>query len=1083
MIESVIEEWKYAELHCHSNFSFLDGASSPSEIIEEAMRLELPMCAITDHNGFYGVVGFASSARGTSVGTIFGAEVTIGSNSVRDNTPDPQGEHLIILARNPKGYAALSTALSKGHMADRQKGVFLLDLDDLSRFCVSDWVVLSGCRKGRVASSLVNQGPTYGLRAARELVEVFGRDNFVIECWDHGDPIDQIRNDELIKIAVSLGVRVVATNNVHYAKASSAKLHNVVSAIRSNRTLDEIDGWLPVNHGAHLRSAREQYRRFHRSPELVTQAYEIGLECKFDLALLAPKLPNSIVPVGLGQDEFLERLTIIGATERYGEKENERVLGAYSQIGHELKVIAELGFAGYFLIVWDIVQFCRSSDIYCQGRGSAANSAVCYALAITNVDPVSLGLLFERFLSPERDGPPDIDIDIESERREEVIQYVYKKYGRDRTAQVANVITYRARSAIRDTGRAFGYPVAVLNQWSKQVDRCHSLSDSIRAKGRDDNATLEAPAIVKNYARELERSPRHMGIHSGGMVICDRPIVEVCPIEWARREDRSVLQWDKDDCAIAGLVKFDLLGLGMLEALHRMVDMVFEFYGITIDLALLEQDPMVYEMLCAADTVGVFQVESRAQMATLPRLRPTHFYDLVVEVALIRPGPIQGGSVHPYIRRRNGLEPITYLHPLLERSLKKTLGVPLFQEQLMQMAMDVADFSPAEADQLRQAMGSKRSMEKMERLKERLFGGMKKKGISLEVSKEIFSKLQAFSNFGFPESHSASFAYLVYASAWFKFHYSTAFYAAIINSQPMGFWSRETLIEDAKRHGVTVLGPRVNHSKSKCTLKPNSRRVSSVAQSGSNGYMESMIEMAHSGPALRIGLSEIRGIGSTIAEKIHSSAPYSSMADFTDKVPLQKGQIESLAKAGALLELGSNEGDVPLSRRQAVWVSEPFAYKKLVNLPGMTLGDEAPEVAQLTEKEETYLDIHSFGMTPGSHPMKFFRDKLNNQGVTPSCGLANCKTGTIVRVAGLVTHRQRPATAKGATFISLEDEMGLMNVIVARAIWERFRKVVRFSDSLVVEGKVESSSGVINVIASAIESIEISIGSMSRDFR
>ena len=1077
----MIEEWKYAELHCHSNFSFLDGASSPAEIVEEAVRLELPMCAITDHNGFYGVVNFASSARNVGIQTIFGAEVTIGSRSPRDNTEDPQGEHLVILARNPKGYASLSTVLSQGHMADTQKGIFRLELDDLSRFCKSDWIVLSGCRKGRVARSLLNQGPSYALKAAQELIEVFGRDNFIIECWDHGDPIDQVRNDELIKIALLLGIRAVATNNVHYAKASGAKLHNVISAIRSNKTLDEIDGWLPVNQGAYLRSAKEQYRRFRRYPELVAQAYEVGLECQFDLALLAPKLPDSIVPVDVTQDQYLTELTMSGARERYGTKNNERVGGAYGQIEHELRVIAELGFAGYFLIVWDIVQFCRNKNIYCQGRGSAANSAVCYALAITNVDPVSLGLLFERFLSPERDGPPDIDVDIESERREEVIQYVYQKYGRDRAAQVANVITYRSRSSLRDVGRVFGYPVAVLNQWSKQVDRYHRPSNANPAKISDSQSFLEAPPIVKTYALELEHSPRHLGIHTGGMVICDRPIVEVCPIEWARRENRSVLQWDKDDCAIVGLVKFDLLGLGMLEALHRMVDMVSNVYKVEVDIAQIDQDPLVYEMLCAADTVGIFQVESRAQMATLPRLKPTRFYDLVVEVALIRPGPIQGGSVHPYIRRRNGLEPVSYLHPLLERSLKKTLGVPLFQEQLMQMAMDVADFSPSEADQLRQAMGSKRSSERMERLRERLFLGMENKGIPYEIAQEIFSKLKAFANFGFPESHSASFAYLVYASAWFKFHYPAAFYASIINSQPMGFWSRETLIEDAKRHGVVVLGPNVNYSHAKCSLEPCLKNEPGHTSNYSL-YLETMIKKASLGPALRIGLSEIRGIGSGVAKNIQSQAPFSCVADLSERARLERTQLESLSKAGALLGLTADEKGPALSRRQAVWVSEPFSSKRVPNLPGMTLGDEPPKTATLTAKEQTYLDIHYFGMTPGKHPIAFLRDDLTYRGIISATELPDYLTGKIVSVAGVVTHRQRPATAKGTTFVSLEDETGLMNIIVTTDIWSKYRKIVRFSDALIITGKLESNSGVVNVIAKHIENLEIGTGSMSRDF-
>ena len=474
--------------------------------------------------------------------------------------------------------------------------------------------------------------------------------------------------------------------------------------------------------------------------------------------------------------------------------------GAYGQIDHELALIEQLGFPGYFLVVWDIVEFCRTHNILCQGRGSAANSAVCYTLGITNADAVDLGLLFERFMSPERDGPPDIDIDIESDRREEAIQYVYDKHGRDHAAQVANVITYRARSSVRDMAKALGYATGQQDAFSKSIDRWAGLGESTATAGAgfdDRQGSDTVPTTVVELATEIEHFPRHLGIHSGGMVICDRPVIEVCPVEWGRMEDRSVLQWDKDDCAAVGLVKFDLLGLGMLSALHYAMDFIRDQHGVAVDLATIPQEDVVYDMLCDADSIGVFQVESRAQMATLPRLRPRTFYDLVVEVALIRPGPIQGGSVHPYIRRRNGKEPVTYLHPLLENSLAKTLGIPLFQEQLMQMAIDVAGFSASEADQLRQAMGSKRSRERMERLQQRFAIGATERGVPRDIVVQIWDKLAAFANYGFPESHSVSFAYLVYASSWIKYHYPAAFCAALLNAQPMGFYSPHSLVQDA----------------------------------------------------------------------------------------------------------------------------------------------------------------------------------------------------------------------------------------------------------------------------------------------
>ena len=1076
-------EYRYAELHCHSNFSFLDGVSSPVEIVERALEVELPICALTDHNGLYGVVAFSSAAKGTSLRTVFGAEITLNSDRPRDNVEDPTGSHIVALAKGPRGYGQLSRLISEGHMKNREKGSFVLTLDDLSRNNLDDIYFLSGCRKGGISQALYESGPSAALKEALRLSEALGRDNFAIECWDHGDPVDEVRNDELIRIADRAGLNVLATNNVHYARSSGARTFATVAAIRANRTLDEIEGWLPPSHLAYLRSPKEQYRRFRRYERLLENAYEIGDMCAFDLSLVAPRLPSFERPDGTSEASYLKQLTYEGAAKRYGPRSNERVRGAYKQIEYELEIIERLGFEGYFLIVWDIVQFSKRSNIFCQGRGSAANSAVCYALGITNVDPVSLGLLFERFLSTERDGPPDIDVDFESERREEVIQYVYNKYGRDKAAMVANVITYRSRSIVRDLGRVFGYPSSVLSKWSKSIDRYKSVEDLLEAKDRSGKSLVEIPLKMAEIARSIDRAPRHLGIHTGGMVICDRPIVEVCPVEWARRSDRSVLQWDKDDCAIAGLVKFDLLGLGMLEALHRMVDLVKRFHGVDVDLALLEQDSNVYEMLAAADTVGVFQVESRAQMATLPRLRPRCFYDLVVEVALIRPGPIQGGSVHPYIRRRNGEEEVTYLHPLLEKSLKKTLGVPLFQEQLMQMAIDVGGFSPSDADQLRQAMGSKRSTERMERLRERFYEGMRQNGIEGDVADQIFSKLKAFANFGFPESHSASFAYLVYASAWFKFYYPAAFAAAIIDSQPMGFWSPETLIEDAKRHGVGVLGPHVNFSKGETTLEFAASDHVEAPVSEADGYLWKIYENANGGPHIRIGLSSIRKIGNKLAQEIADKAPYVSIEELAIAVNIDKDQMESLAKAGALDLLTSSGSNGGLNRRQAIWVSAPLAGRGSDALPGMVLGDRAPSFEEPSTMEASYMDLEAYGITPKMHIVGYHREYLNSIGAVAANELKDLKNRSFIRIAGVVTHRQRPATAKGVTFLSIEDETGLINVVVSIATWDKYRSVVRASSALVIDGQLEAKSNVINVVAKRIASLDIDIFSMSRDFR
>ncbi|MGH3982992.1 MAG: error-prone DNA polymerase, partial [Pseudonocardiaceae bacterium] len=862
----------YAELHCHSNFSFLDGASHPEELVEEAVRLGLDAIAITDHDGMYGVVRFAEAARELGVKTIFGAELSLGLTAPQNGIPDPEGEHLLVLARDPEGYRRLSRVISDAQIRGREKGKPVYDPDVVAAAAGGHWVVLTGCRKGAVRRALEREGPPAAAAQLCRLIELFGPDHVVVELTAHSLADDTERNDALAALAAAHGVDTVATTAAHYATPSRHRLATAMAAVRARRSLDEMDGWLPAAATAHLRSGAEMADRFARWPGAVERAAALGRECAFDLHLVAPDLPLFDVPTRHTEASWLRELTWLGAATRYGSY--DECPGAYHQIEHELVVIEEKNFPGYFLIVHDIVAFCRRAGILCQGRGSAANSAVCYALGITNVDAVGMDLLFERFLAPDRDGYPDIDLDIESDRREEAIQYVYQRHGRDCAAQVANVITYRARSAVRDVAKALGYSTGTQDAWSKQIDRWGPLGDQ----------ETDIPEPVRALAAELEGFPRHLGIHSGGMVICSRPVAEVCPVEWARRENRSVVQWDKDDCAAAGLVKFDLLGLGMLSALHYAVDLVARHYRHRVQLADLQPtDPAVYEMLARADSVGVFQVESRAQMATLPRLKPRCFYDLVVEVALIRPGPIQGGSVHPYIRRRNGQETWDYDHPLLANALRKTLGVPLFQEQLMQMAIDVADFSPAAADELRRAMGAKRSTERMERLRERLFNGMARHGITGELAEKIYAKLLAFANYGFPESHSISFASLVYYSAWFKHYYPAAFCAALLQAQPMGFYSPQSLIADARRHGVTVRGPDVNASGVHAGLEP-----------AAEGAPEQ---------AVRLGLATVRRVGKPLATRLveqrQAHGNYRGIADVAHRVGLTTAQAEALATAGA----------------------------------------------------------------------------------------------------------------------------------------------------------------------------------------
>jgi error-prone DNA polymerase len=1178
----------YAELSCHSNFSFLDGASHPEELVQEAVRLGLSAVGLTDVDGLYGVVRFAEAARAHGLATVFGVEFTLDtaeSYAQRVGRPDVVGDRLIVLAQDPIGYGRLARAVSTSHLAAGEKGAPQLALEELaaigrgstapfhralaavpsnpigdavreltgvadtpvvtapvihlgerrSEFVDGDaaaldaavrrhpaagphhsappddlhWYVLTGGPDGAVCKALYDAGPRAAEREVRRLIERFGQERVVVSIWDHGEPLDAARNDALADLAARCDLQVVATNFARYATQDRRPLATALAAVKARRSLDEVDGWLPAASSAYLRSGSEQQRRFARYPGAVDRAVSLAETCAFDLALVAPSLPPFPCPQGHHEMSWLRELTERGAVHRYGTRDNERVAGAYAQIDHELALIEQLGFAGYFLIVWDLTEFCRRANIYAQGRGSAANSAACYALGITAADAVSLGLLFERFLSPERDGPPDIDIDIESGRREEVIQYVYTRYGRENAAQVANVITYRSRSAIRDMGRALGHSPGQLDAWGKQVDGWGRVAKTADQQVTDRAAGLHnrnaIPESVLALAAEVEDFPRHLGIHSGGMVICDRPVVEVCPVEWGRFSAdaehepqtsgsgasgsggagsggagsggvlrrgsaagrasavplRTVLQWDKDDCAAAGLVKFDLLGLGMLSALHYGVDLIRAHHGVEVDLALIPQEDEVYEMLCHADTVGVFQIESRAQMATLPRLKPRRFYDLVVEVALIRPGPIQGGSVHPFIRRRNGQEPVTYLHPLLEKSLAKTLGIPLFQEQLMQMAIDVANFTPAEADQLRQAMGNKRSPERMARLRQRFDEGCQSNGVTPDVIDILWEKLAAFANYGFPESHSVSFAYLVYSSSWMKYHYPAAFCAALLNAQPMGFYSPQSLTADARRHGVNILGPHINASNAAANLEWPDDPPEQAAHSPHT-------DPAIPQPSVRLGLSEVRHVGVALAERIEqeriANGPYTHLGDVARRTEASTTAMQALATSGAFTCFTSTDGQ-PMDRRRALWAVGAVVHDRPDRLEGIVTGADAPTLPGMDTVETMAADLWATGVTPNGYPTELLRDELTNIGVVASERLREVEHGRRVRVAGIVTHRQRPATAGGTTFINLEDETGLINVIVSKQVWARYRSVAQGAAALLIRGRLERTETVSEAVS------------------
>jgi error-prone DNA polymerase len=1073
----------YAELHCHSNFSFLDGASHPEELVEESIRLGLDGLALTDHDGFYGVVRMAEAAESYDLPTVFGAELSLGLTQPQNGVADPEGSHLLVLARREDGYHRLARALTAGQLAGNEKGRPVYDLEQIAAEGGDDLLVLTGCRKGAVRRALAAEGPAAAARELATLTAVFGRDQVFVELFDHGHPTDTDDNDVLAELAGRARLPVVATNNVHFATPSRHRLAAALAAVRARRSLDDMDGWLPASGAAHLRSGAEMAARFARYPGAVARTVPLAAELAFSLKAARPRLPRQQVPDGHTPMSWLRELVREGAGRLYGARADDPAVA--TRIERELEVIETKDFPGYFLIVYEIVQYAKSRGILCQGRGSAANSVVCFLIGITAVDPVKYNLPFERFLSITRDEEPDIDVDFDSDRREEVIQHVYAKYGRHNAAQVANVITYRPKMAVRDMAKALGHSTGQQDAWSKQVDSWNSVTV---------NAAHDIPQPVVDLAEEVLKFPRHLGIHSGGMVLTDRPVGEVCPIEHARMDDRTILQWDKDDCAWMGLVKFDLLGLGMLAAVQYALDFAATDLGEQWTMATVpKEEPGVYDQLCLADTVGVFQVESRAQMGTLPRLRPRRFYDLVIEIALIRPGPIQGGAVHPYIRRKLGRDPVTYLHPALEPVLERTLGVPLFQEQLMQMAMAVGGCTGDDADLLRRAMGSKRGIEKISSLREKLYAGMAEHGITGSVADQIYTKIEAFANFGFAESHSISFALIVYVSSWLRLHYPAAFLASLLRAQPMGFYSPQSLVADARRHGVEVRRPDIQRSGSHARLElldghrsgptgdpacldPDQPTTGEFDPDRSYDFTTHRRDGSY---AVRLGLAGVTSVGEGLADRIvecrDADGPYLDMADLVRRVGLTTAQVEALATAGAFDTFG-------LSRRQAIWNAGQAAAEGPGQLPGTTTAGPPPMLPGLTGQESTMADIWATGISPDDYPIGHVRPMLDARDVVPAGRLGEVEPGTRIRVGGVVTHRQRPGTARGTTFLNLEDETGMVNVICSLGVWNRFRRVARESPALVIRGLLERNDGAINLVADHIERMPVAVRHSSRDF-
>lgn len=1074
----------YAELHCHSHYSFLDGASSPAELVAEAVRLGLTGLAVTDHDGFYGSPLLAEAGRDhPGLLTVHGAELSLGLAGPQAGVPDPEGAHLLVLARGVEGYHRLAGAMTEAHLRGDEKGRPVYDLDELVDRARGDhWVVLTGCRKGTVRAALATGGPAAAAREVDRLVDLFGAGSVVVELHDHDRPGADADDDVLAGVAAERGLRVVATNVVHHATPAGHRLAGAVAAVRARRSLTDMDGWLPAGPAAYLRSGAEMAARYARHPTAVPRSVELARELAFDLRKVAPRLPKRGIPAGHDATSWLRELTERGFAQRYAG--TPLADQARERVEHELAVIARKDFAGYFVIVHDIVAFARERGILCQGRGSGASSAVCFALGITAVDPVLYGLPFERFISEHRDEEPDIDVDFDSDRREEVIQWVYDTYGRRNAAQVANVISYRPRMAVRDAAKALGHSPGQQDAWSKQIDGWGSVVAT------DPGAEVEIPAPVVALAEQLLGAPRHLGIHSGGMVLTERPVGEVVPIERARMDKRTVLQWDKDMCESMGLVKFDLLGLGMLGALDHMMRTVADHLGTRWELATIPaEDPAVYDMLCRADSIGVFQVESRAQIGTLPRLQPRRFYDLAIEIALIRPGPIQGGAVHPYVRRATGKDPVAYDHEDLVPVLERTLGVPLFQEQLMAMAVAVGDCTRDDADLLRRAMGSKRGVERIESIKAKLYAGMARRGLVGDVADSIYVKILSFANFGFAESHALSFAKLVYSSSWFKLRYPAAFLVGLLRNQPMGFYSPQSLVADARRHGVVVRRPDLLLSAARADLEPlrGPGAVEDRPGAGTGDLADLAAPERWDGAyAVRLGLDEVRGIGVEVAERIvaaREEAPFADVSDLSRRADLTTAQLEALATAGAFTSFG-------MGRREALWAA---GYAERGDqIAGATPAPPPPMLPGMSPVEETMADLWATRISPGEHPVEHLRPLLRAAGICSVGDVMAHEAGRRVHVAGLITHRQRPGTAQGITFLNLEDETGMLNVVCSVGVFRRHRQAARNRVAVVIRGMVERSDGVTNLVADRVEAIDVVVPgagevlqarAASRDFR
>jgi error-prone DNA polymerase len=1142
----------YIELHARSAFSFLEGSSLPEDLAKMCDRLSMPAMALLDTDGVYGAPRFHLAMKKIEIKAHIGAEVSAFLPRNRGGTEENNQQskfnnqqftnfsvtpclggkfRLPLLVSSRAGYQNICRLITKMKLRAK-KGEGAVRKEELEEHA-KGLICLTGGADGLLAAALQQGGMEAARKQVEQLVGLFGRNNVYVELQRHFQREEESRNRAAIAIANLLNLPLLATNGVCYATAKDRELCDAFTAIRHHRTLSTAGRLLTRNSERHLKSPQEMQQLFSDLPEAIANTLELSSRLEFTLNDLGYQFPQYPVSEGETMNSFLRDRSWEGFRERYGRATSEMQTRARRQIERELALIEKLNLAGYFLIVWDLVRFCRTENILLQGRGSAANSAVCYALGITAVDPISMELLFERFLSEERGEWPDIDLDLPSgDEREKVIQYVYRRYGERGAAMTANVITYRNKMAAREMGKALGFDPETLGKISAAVAtwEFRDENDALDRRFRDAGLDLKHPRLRKYYelCLAVQDMPRHLGQHSGGMVICQGQLDSVVPLEPASMPGRVVVQWDKEDCADMGIIKVDLLGLGMMAVLKDSIELVRKHYPDEVDLAHLPQDDAaVYSALQQADTIGLFQVESRAQMACLPRLRPKRFYDIVVQVAIIRPGPIVGQMVNPFLLRRQGREEVTYPHPSLEPVLARTLGVPLFQEQLLRIAMIAANFSGGEAEDLRRAMGFKRSQARMREIEAKLRSGMTQNGISPKAQEEIILSITSFALYGFPESHAASFALIAYASAYLKCHYLAAFTAALLNNQPMGFYSPATIVKDAQRHGLKTLSVDVMRSEWMCSLEavpsteyrvpgktipppedllatnnfviPTPERMQGAKESQSRSVPGTRYSKL--APALRLGLRYVRGLREEAGQALvreRARALFTSIHDLTQRVPeLRKDELTTLAEIGALNAIASTQYRVPsktfaipsseltrgtvesrnsilgtrysqLHRRDALWQVERAVRGSGPLLEKLPEPDSPSPLKPMNYEERLVADFHGTGLTVGPHPMACRRDWLNAMGIRRASELRDLPSGKRLRIGGCVITRQRPGTAKGFVFLSLEDETGVANAIITPDLFHSNRLLLASERFLAIEGILQNQDNVISVKAERV---------------